>query len=122
MHAMMELSHKKLVVWKKSIDLVNEIYTLTAEFPSAELYGLTGQLRRSAVSIPSNIAEGSARSSNSERKRFLEIARSSLVELDTQLEIALSLQMCSEDDVQSITKTMNRLFGLLSGLISRVSS
>ena len=118
----MELSHKKLVVWKKSIDLVNEIYTLTAEFPSAELYGLTGQLRRSAVSIPSNIAEGLARSSNSERKRFLEIARSSLVELDTQLEIALRLQLCSEDDVQSITETMNRLFGLLSGLISRVSS
>ncbi len=118
---MMELSHKKLVVWQKSIDLVNEIYTLTAEFPSTELFGITSQLRRSAVSIPSNIAEGSARSSNSERRRFLEIARSSLVELDTQLEIALNLQLCSEDDVQSITETMNRMFGLLSGLISKVS-
>ncbi len=119
---MMELSHKKLVVWKKSIDLVKEIYTLTSEFPSAELYGITSQLRRSAVSIPSNIAEGSARSSIAERRRFLEIARSSLVELDTQLEIALNLQLCSDDDVQSISETMNRLFGLLSGLISRVSS
>ena len=118
---MMELSHKKLVVWQKSIDLVNEIYTLTTEFPSTELFGITSQLRRSAVSIPSNIAEGSARSSNSERRRFLEIARSSLVELDTQLEIALNLQLCSEDDVQSITETMNRMFGLLSGLISKVS-
>ncbi|MDE3257835.1 MAG: four helix bundle protein [Gemmatimonadota bacterium] len=117
----MELSHKKLVVWQKSIDLVNEIYTLTTEFPSTELFGITSQLRRSAVSIPSNIAEGSARSSNSERRRFLEIARSSLVELDTQLEIALNLQLCSEDDVQSITETMNRMFGLLSGLISKVS-
>ncbi|MCY3764214.1 MAG: four helix bundle protein [Gemmatimonadetes bacterium] len=117
----MELSHKKLVVWQKSIDLVNEIYTLTAEFPSTELFGITSQLRRSAVSIPSNIAEGSARSSNSERRRFLEIARSSLVELDTQLEIALNLQLCLEDDVQSITETMNRMFGLLSGLINRVS-
>ncbi len=119
---MMELSHKKLVVWKKSIELVNEIYTLTAKFPSAELHGITSQLRRSAVSIPSNIAEGSARTSNTERRRFLEIARSSLVELDTQLEIALNLQLCSDDDVQSISETMNRLFGLLSGLISRVSS
>lgn len=118
---MKDLSHKKLVVWQKSIDLVSEIYTLTAEFPSTELFGITGQLRRSAVSIPSNIAEGSARSSNSERRRFLEIARSSLVELDTQLEIALNLQLCSEDDVQSITETMNRMFGLLSGLINRVS-
>lgn len=119
---MMELSHKKLVVWKKSIELVNEIYTLTSGFPSTEIYGITSQLRRSAVSIPSNIAEGSARSSQTERRRYLEIGRSSLVELDTHLEIALTLQLCSDDDVQSISETMNRLFGLLSGLIKRTLS
>ncbi|HKJ69171.1 MAG TPA: four helix bundle protein [bacterium] len=80
---MLNLNHKKLDVWNKSIKLVKEIYAITEHFPSSEIYGLTKQLRRAAVSIPSNIAEGSSRSSSIERKRFFEISRSSLAEIDT---------------------------------------
>ena len=119
---MLNLSHKQLEVWKIGIDLVSNIYKLTADFPASELYGITNQLRRASVSVPSNISEGVARSSHLERKRFYEIARSSLVEIDTQLEIALNLQFCLDEDVQPISKMMNRLFALLSGLIKSVSA
>ena len=80
---MLRLAHKQLEVWKVSIDLVSRIYDLTTDFPSSELSGITNQLRRASVSVPSNISEGAARSSHIERKRFYEIARSSLVEIDT---------------------------------------
>lgn len=86
---MIKLKHKELKVWKLSIDLIAAIYDLTTSFPTHERFGLTDQIRRSAVSVASNIAEGSSRSSGKERSRFYEIARSSLVELDTQLEIAV---------------------------------
>ena len=88
---MLELSHKKLDVWKKSIELVSEVYKLTSNFPSQEQIGLTSQIRRTAISIPSNISEGKACSSKAETLRFLDIPRASLVELDTQIEIANKL-------------------------------
>lgn len=116
---MLNLNHKNLDVWNKSIKLVKEIYAITEQFPSTEIYGLTNQLRRAAVSIPSNIAEGSSRSSSVERKRFFEISRSSLAEIDTQLEIAQALGFHKFDNQSDLSKLMNNCFALLSKLIAR---
>jgi four helix bundle protein len=84
-------SYKDLQIWKVSMDFVIEIYKLTKRFPSSELYGLTSQIRRSAVSIPSNVAEGSCRKNTKEYIQFLYIANGSLSEVETQLEIANKL-------------------------------
>jgi len=116
---MLNLSHKKLDVWRKSMELTTEIYTLTNNFPDNELYGLTSQLRRAAVSIPSNIAEGSARKTADDRRRFYEIARSSVTEVDTQIELALRFKYCSQADVKELDDIMNHVFALLSRLINR---
>jgi four helix bundle protein len=85
----MSKPHKKLVAWKKSMDLVEEIYELTKTFPREEIYGLTSQLRRAAISVSSNIAEGAAGRSPIQFKNYLGIAIGSLNELATQMEIAL---------------------------------
>ncbi|MGK0286095.1 MAG: four helix bundle protein [Salibacteraceae bacterium] len=85
------MTHKDLEVWKRSIDLVVSIYDLTKVFPDGEKYGLTSQMRRAAVSIPSNISEGAGRSSTKEFIRFLDIATGSLSELETQLIIVIRL-------------------------------
>lgn len=92
-------THKDLNVWKKSIDLVTEIYKTTREFPREELYGLTAQLRRSAISVPSNIAEGAARKNNREFVHFLYISLGSLSELETQMIIAKNLNYISTSDL-----------------------
>ena len=84
-------SHHDLDVWKNSIDLVEDIYKLSSKFPKEEVYGLTSQIRRAAVSVPSNIAEGAARQSNKEFIQFLYIALGSLSEVETQVCIALKL-------------------------------
>jgi len=94
---MLELNHKKLEVYKKSIELVKNIYKLTSKFPNSELYGLTSQIRRASISIVSNFSEGASRRTLAERKRFYEIARSSLVEIDCQIEIALSFGFIKSD-------------------------
>lgn len=86
---MLNLSHKNLDTWKLSIRFVKLIYDITGSFPKSEIYGLTNQLRRASVSVASNIAEGAARKSSIERKRFFEMGRSSIDEADTQLEIAI---------------------------------
>src|SRR5262249_3045343 len=83
--------YKDLLVWQKAIELVTQVYIVTRSFPREELYGLTSQIRRAAVSVPSNIAEGQARLSPGEFRQFLGIARGSLAELDTQLIIAEKL-------------------------------
>lgn len=101
-------------VWQKSIKLVEEIYLITKSFPRDEKFGLISQLRRAAVSISSNISEGAARSSIKERKRFYEIARSSLVEIDTQLEIALTLNFISIANLDRTKSLMNEVFAMLS--------
>jgi four helix bundle protein len=87
----MSQSFRDLQVWQKSIRLATSIYLLTKEFPREEIYGLTSQIRRSAVSVPSNIAEGQGRLSNGESRQFLGIARGSNFELQTQLEIGRNL-------------------------------
>jgi len=85
-------SYKDLVVWQRSIEVVIEIYKVTRLFPKSELYGLSSQMRRAAVAIPSNIAEGYSRASRAEYMRFLQIAYSSAAELETQLLIAKQLE------------------------------
>ncbi|WP_395051226.1 four helix bundle protein [Flavobacterium sp.] len=92
------MNHKNLYVWIKSMDLVETIYKLTQTFPDAEKFGLTSQMRRAAVSIPSNIAEGSARKGDKELIHFLHIALGSLSELDTQYLIAVRLAFIEKED------------------------
>ena len=89
-------SYKDLIVWQKSIVLVREIYELTKTFPDEEKFGLVSQMRRAAVSVPSNIAEGQARRTTPDFVRFVSNAEGSLAELDTQLIIALQLGFCNE--------------------------
>jgi len=80
-----------LVVWQKAMELVTDVYRVTSDFPKHEIYGLTGQIRRAAVSVPSNLAEGHGRTSRREFHQFISQARGSLVEVETQLEIARNL-------------------------------
>ncbi len=92
------MDHKELEVWKCSMDLVSKVYALTASFPKDELYGITSQMKRAVISIPSNIAEGSARKSNKEFLQFIMIALGSLAELETQYLIAIQLKFVEEDE------------------------
>lgn len=118
---MLNLAHKKLDVWKKSLIPVSQVYKLTQSFPREEQFGLTSQLRRASVSFISNIAEGFARSSEIETKRFLEISRSSLVEVDTQIEIALKLNYLNEKDIIDLIESSNHIFAMLTKLIKKFS-
>ena len=85
-------SYRELIIWQKSIQLVTNVYKLTRSFPKEELFGLTSQMRRCAISIPSNIAEGFGRNSQGDFKRFLNIALGSTYELQTQIEISFNLE------------------------------
>jgi four helix bundle protein len=114
---MLKLSHKKLTVWEYSTELVSEIYRLTNGYPDQEKFGLTSQMRRAAISVVSNISEGSARRSKREKIRFYEIARSSLVELDAQIEISIKLSYVEKSNLGEISNRLNSTFSLLSGLI-----
>jgi len=95
-------TYRKLLVWQKSMSLVTEIYHHVKVFPKDELYGLTSQIKRSATSIPSNIAEGYGRSGKKDYLRFLNISLSSLFELQTQLEIAYNLKFLKENDFDKL--------------------
>ncbi len=111
---MLQLDHKKLDVYKFSIELVKDSYALTNEFPKYEIFGLTSQIRRSALSVPSNIAEGASRKSINDRKRFYQIARSSLVELDTQIELSIVLNYLKHSDIEKTNQLTNRIFAMLT--------
>jgi four helix bundle protein len=111
-------THKDLIVWQKSLDFVTEIYQLTKSYPKDELYGLTNQLRRAAVSIPSNIAEGAARSTKKEFNQFLHISLGSLSEVETQLFISENLGYVSKDDSVSKIAKLTEIRRILLGLIS----
>jgi four helix bundle protein len=101
-------SYQELIGWQKGIDLVAEVYRLTRTFPKDEMYGLTSQLRRAAVSIPSNIAEGQGRLSRGEFKQFLGHARGSIFELESQILIARNLDyFAPEDAMFSCIESMN---------------
>lgn len=115
---MLKLNHKKLAVWEKSLKLIKEVYRLTAKLPKEEQYVLTSQLRRASISVASNIAEGSARKSVSERKRFYQISRSSSVEIDTQIEICKLLEYFIDNDLNDIDIELNNVFALLTAMIN----
>jgi len=100
---------KELKIWNKAIDLTVDVYKATANFPSEERYGLTSQSRRSAVSIPSNIAEGAGRNSNREFNNFLGIANGSSYELQTQLVISNKLNLLSNDTLDDLLKQIDEV-------------
>lgn len=113
-------SYKDLIVWQKSMDLVEMIYGFTKDFPRDEIYGLTSQMKRSAISLPSNIAEGRRRKTRKDYCHFLIIAYSSGAELETQLEIAKRLSFGkkeklskAEDLLLEVMKMLNKLIGRL---------
>ena len=111
--------HKELIVWNKAMDLTTEIYSLTKQFPKEELYNLTSQIRRAAVSIPSNIAEGRKRGTDNEFKYFLSIAFGSGAELETQLELAKRLGFLkpvtankADNLLEEVMKMLNKMTSL----------
>ena len=95
-------SYRELIIWQKSIQLVTDIYRLTRDFPKEELFGLTSQMRRCAISIPSNIAEGFGRNPQGDFKRFLNIALGSTYELQTQIEISLNLEFLNIENYSEL--------------------
>ncbi|MBZ9779419.1 four helix bundle protein [Psychroflexus sp. CAK8W] len=109
------MNHKELDVWKVSIDLVTLVYKLTEAFPKSEHYGLVNQMRRSAVSIPSNIAEGSGRNSWKELHQFIGYAIGSAAELDTQIIIAKNLKYIDDKTVHEVFEILEKTRKLLSG-------
>ncbi len=109
-------SYKDLQVWQKAIDFVTVVYRLTEKFPSTETYGLALQLRRASVSVPSNIAEGSAKRSSIDFTRFINIARGSIAEIETQLIIAERLKYITEIELKSVSMTLEEINKMLFGL------
>lgn len=110
-------THKDLEVWKKSIQIVTKIYKETANFPKEEVYGITSQIRRSAISVPSNIAEGAGRKHTKEFTQFLHISMGSLAELETQLIIANNLDYLSNQVFKDLNTFLIEIRSQLSGLI-----
>ena len=108
--------HRDLLVWQEAINLVGLIYQCTADFPREEVFGLTSQMRRAAVSVPSNIAEGAARNGKREFVQFLGVARGSLSELETQVIISRDLGFLTSS-VSELSEKIERLFKLINGLI-----
>ena len=102
-------NYKKLNVWISSISLVKNIYNLTRKFPKDEMFVLTQQLRRAAISIPSNIAEGAGRNSNAQFKNFLQISIGSCFEVETQLIISKELEYISEEELETISKELDSI-------------
>ena len=111
-------SYQDLIAWQKAISLVAEVYSLTAHFPGHEMYGLTSQLRRASVSIPSNIAEGHGRASKGEFLQFLGHARGSLCEVQTQIFIARMLRYITAEQEEAVIARANEVGRILSGLIA----
>ena len=115
-------THKDLLVWKKGIDLVEQIYKFTKQFPKEELYDITNQMRRCAVSIPANIAEGSGRKNKAEFIQFLHIALGSASELETHLIISQRLGFLSINSYDEIMNALNEIIKMICGLINSLNS
>lgn len=115
--------YKDLKIWQRSMSLVTSIYALTSSFPKEERYGLTSQIRRCAVSVPSNIAEGSSRRhGRKEFVRFLQIAYGSLAELETQLQIALNLKFVNEKEALPHFEEIDEIMRMITGLMKAIDS
>ena len=115
-------SYKELLIWQKGIVLVKEVYKLTKKFPRTEKFGLINQIQRSAISIPSNIAEGQARQHSKEFRQFLFMALGSLAELDTQLNIALELNYINQDELTNIDEKVTEIRRMIRGLLSKLTT
>jgi len=111
-------SFRDLVVWQKGMDLVTEIYRLSQKFPKDEVFGLTSQIRRAAVSIPSNIAEGRGKSSKGEFQQFLHHSRGSLAEVETQITIARNLGYLNAAETEPVMEIIAEVGRLLHGLLT----
>ncbi|MBU4232255.1 MAG: four helix bundle protein [Proteobacteria bacterium] len=111
-------SYKDLVAWQKSMDLVAAVYRASQGFPKEEIFGLVSQIRRAAVSVPSNIAEGHARTSKKEFQYFLSNARGSLAELETQLTIAYQLAYIDETGINQLLDRLGEVGRILNGLLA----
>jgi len=109
---------KELIVWQKSINLVTGIYRITEKFPSNEIYGLTSQLRRASVSVPSNIAEGNTRRSKADYLQFLRIARGSCSEIETQIIISKNLGFVDDTIFETLTFNIIEISKMINGLIN----
>lgn len=112
--------YQQLDVWKLSVQLVGKVYKLTKTFPIAEQFGLTSQIRRSATSIPANIAEGYGRLTSGDYLRFLSIARGSLFELETHLHVAIEVQLLDKADCEIYFAEIQRIGKMLTGLIRSI--
>lgn len=113
-------SYKELIVWQKAIQLVKEVFILTDKFPKSELYGLVSQLRRAAVSIPSNIAEGYGRKTKKEYAQFYAIAYGSSLELETQIIIAKELRFADIKDFAKVDLLLGEVLRMLNSMTSKM--
>ena len=113
----MARTYRELLVWQKTKALAVHVYRSTEQFPRSETYGLTSQLRRAAVSVPSNIAEGQGRLTAGEFSHFFGQARGSLLEMETQLDIALDLEYLDQNQQQTLAQEIYQILGLLNRLI-----
>ena len=110
-------SHKDLDVWKAAVELAEKIYELTCAYPKSEQFGMTSQIRRSSVSIPSNIAEGAARQGNKEFVQYLHYSLGSAAEIETQLEISRRVKLCNAESFQNLDAALTNVRHMLRGLI-----
>lgn len=115
-------SFRELVAWQKAMDFVKHVYLATESFPARELYGLTAQVRRASVSVPSNIAEGKGRVSRKEFVQFLARSRGSLLEAQTQLEISMRLGYIEEKKFSDLDERASEVGRILNGLIQQIRS
>src|SRR3989344_3166238 len=113
-------SFRDLIVWQKSMDLVVLTYKLTEKFPSEEKFGLTSQMRRAVVSIPSNIAEGRRRGTSKEYRQFLQISYGSGGEVETQLEISLRLNFLSQNEYETTNGLLQEVMKMLNSLMAKI--
>lgn len=118
----MVLHYQELIVWRRAMKLVELVYQPTKQFPREELYGLTSQIRRAAVSIPSNIAEGQARKSTAEFRNFLSIAQGSRAELETQLLIAVRLKYLSQEQAEPCMAWLDEISRMLNALQAKLAT
>jgi len=118
----MEKPHKKLDVWQAAMKSTTMVYKLTDKFPEEEKFGLVSQMRRAAISIPCNIAEGAARRGKREFRNFLSMAQGSLSELDTQLELSILLGYVRAEDLRELWDQLLRIHKMLSGLIRSLTN
>lgn len=114
--------YKDLLIWQKGIEIAEQSYLLTKQYPKEELYGMVQQIRRAAISIPANIAEGYGRRYTQEYIRFLNISRGSLNELETHLIISARVGLCARQDTEIIIKLLNEESRMINSLINKLKN